>query len=582
MKITLNSKQYDIDSMVEKQVSPFTTKIGTPTVEWGNFAPCSVDEYRDLRGGLGLESTEGVTNRFYWADGVETTKEGYLTLGPLVTTAGTFGGYALKIIDFQNATYGLGNSLCKKWNTSTSAWDASHDGTPLTTPTDAIVVTDATDEYLIVCNGANVQMTVDGAAWTTLSTENLKYMCFFDNRLIGVDAAYNKIWYSPRDDIDGTLASFNISGDYSVVTDLFSGKLLTTGEPCIYMLTDTGLYSVDFYTQTIYKMEVRYPYTTKAYVGMYWNGYVYVATGMGIARLTADTVEQWGPDADGGLPNGYQGYVTDMIGIAHWVIIAVAEGTNKSLLKRHESTGGWHQITTSANIKKVVCHSPSSMYSPGRLWFGDSTSIKYVQFPDTTHDITKVTGYEYALSGTLYLPQFSRVSSMPKVAVELTALADDLTASYKATPSYIVNNPISLSDGDWTALSAWTTTPQPSSSFGSSLGVSFYDICFKIVFTRAGTTTSTPVVKSIGFKYVGLPPVVTAWQFVVKGMGDRAKEIITNLETARDTTTLINFSPDGDTNISVKYVKIMSMPSRRELEGHRADQTFTVTVAEVS
>lgn len=577
MYITLNSKQYEIDNIIEKQVSPFIAKIGSGGVEWGDKATCDVEEYRDLRGGLGLEVEEKPSGRFYFSLGMETTKEGYFTMGALPVTAGTFGVAPVKIIEWNNVIYAFGTSVGKYWDSA--AWQTS-DSSALATPTDAIVVTDATASYLLVCNGASIRKATGATSWTEMSTENVKYMCMFDKRLIGIDAAYNKIWYSPRDDVDGTLVSFPISGDWTVVTDIFEGKLLTTGEPCIYMLTDAGLYTVDFYTQTCWKMEVRYSASSNARVGMYWNSFVYVGTGMGISRLTPSGITQWGTDVDDGLPAAYQGYVYDLVGSSHWVIMCMAGGTNDSIFKRHESTGGWHQVYSSSSAIECICF--SDLYSPGRLWFGDGTSIKYIQFPDTTHDVTKVSGYEYVASGDLYLTQLSRVSSMPKVAIKLDGLSSALTSTVKVTPYYIVNGSPSLTDNDWTALSAWTTTPQPSSSFNSYLGTAFYDICFKLHFERSSTTTVSPIIKSIGFKYAALPSTVTAWQFTIKGMGDNAKETITNLEAARDSTTLVNFSPDGDTNISVKYVRIISLPSRRELEGYAKEQTFTVTCSEVA
>jgi len=580
--VTLNDKRIEIvGEITEKQVAPWAAKIATGATEFGNYLPCDVKEWRDLRGGLGLESEEKPTNRFYWSEGVETTKEGYLTLGPLVVTAGTFGGTPTKIIDFQSGVYAFGNSLCKKWD-GTDTWDTSHDGTPLTTPTDAIAVTDATDEYLVVFNGTAVQTSVDGAAWLAHpSTQAIKYMCVFDKRLIGMDNLYKKLWYSPREDIDGTLASFNLSGDYSTVTALFTGKLLTgLGEPVIYMLTDTGLFTIDFYTQTCYKMEVRYPATTNARAGMYWNSYLFISTGSGIRRITPNLNSPWGPDQDDGMPTAYQGYIYDMVGTSHWVVACVAGGTKDSILKRHESLGGWHQVYSSSSAIEVIHW--SALYAPGRLWFGDGAAIKYVQFPDKTHDVTKVTDYAYAASGTLYLPRLSSVSVVPKVALKVQALTKDLDTDEKVTPSYIVNDDISLTAEDWTALGAFTTNPRPSSAFASSLGASFYDIAVKLALARGNTTTNSPKVKTTGLYFLTLPSTVSAWTFVVKALGARAKEVITALETARDSTILVNFSPDGNTDMSEKYVRIMSMPSKRWLDANAKQKLFKITLTEVS
>ncbi len=346
--ISLNGERYEVDETVgitEKQTSPWLAQLGSSNVEFGNYSPADVEEYRDFRGGIGKESEEKRAQRLWWSESIETTKEGYVSLGPLVTTAGAFNATPLKILDFASETYAFATSQSSYW--TGTAW-ATADPSPLATPTDTIVFRDSTNDYLFACNGTAVRYCATGHGgsvdWGTLaSAAGSKYFCSFDKRLIGVDSTGTTIYYSPRDNCDGTWVSFNISGDYTAATDLFDGKLLSTGEPVIYMLTDTGLFVIDFYTQTCYKMEVRFPPTSNAMVGMYWNGAVYVATGAGIIRITSSTVEPWGPDEDDGLPASYQGLVYDIIGISHWVIIAVSGGTYSSILKRHESSGGWHQ-----------------------------------------------------------------------------------------------------------------------------------------------------------------------------------------------------------------------------------------------
>ncbi|MBM3120432.1 MAG: hypothetical protein FJ006_12980, partial [Chloroflexi bacterium] len=220
MYIVLNDKRIEVTGeIIEQQVAPFNPQVGAGGIEFIDSATHQIEEFRDFRGGLGIETQEKPSDRFYWSDGTETTKEGYLTLGPLVTTAGAFGVQPVKILDFNSGTYAFGNSVGKKWNTGTSAWDTADSGA-LAGPTDALVVTDATATYLVVCNGSDVRYSSNGTSWSSLSTENVKYLTVFDKRLIGIDAAYKKMWYSPREDIDGTLSSFNLTGDYSTVTDL--------------------------------------------------------------------------------------------------------------------------------------------------------------------------------------------------------------------------------------------------------------------------------------------------------------------------------------------------------------------------
>jgi len=576
--VVLNSHRIEVTGDIqEKQVAPWAAKIGTGGSEFGNFTPCDIREYADLRGGLGVEAEESPTQRFYWGEGVETTKDRYWTLGPLVTTMGAFNAAPLKMIDFESETYGFANS--KAMYLVTSTWTDADDGTELTAPTDAITFKDETDNYLVVCNGTSARYTSAGhgtSAWAALTSGAMKYMAVLDDKLWGINSTGTTLYSSPVGNVDGTWTSFALSGDYTTVTDLFEGKLLTTGDPCLYMLTAEGLYAIDVYAKKAYKQEVRFPLTTQAKCGMYWNGSVYISTGMGIAKITNSGVSQFGPDEDDGLDTDYQGYIYDMIGTSHWVIVCVAGGTKDSILKRHETMGGWHQIYTSTSAIEHLLYSPASLYAPGRLWFSEGTNIKYVQFPDLTHDVTKVSGYTYAASGSLYLSRLSTLSIIPKIALRVEALTQDLNASEKVTVSYKADD-----DADWTSLGDFTTSAHPSIAFGTNLGVSFNDIRFKLDFARGATTTNTPKIRAFAFKYLALPASVSAWQFTITALGDKAPEIISWLETARDTSTLVNFSPDGDLSISTKYARVVSMPSKKWLDRYAREKEFNVTVSEV-
>lgn len=594
-KVVLASKVLIIaGELQERQVSPSSAKISSGQVEFGNYGLSDIEEYRDLRGGLGKDSEERTSNRFAWANGVETIKEGLWTLGPLVTTAGAFASAPYKIIDFENITYGLKTADCYYWDTGTSGWVDTLAASPLATPTDAITFKDASDGYLVVCNGTAVTYCSVGLGgsedWVELKTKGgtgdsmpIHKMCVFDQRLIGVDATGTTLYYSVSGDINDSTTgykTFSLSGPYSACNKVFVGKTLTTGEPCIYMLTPEGLFIIDFWTHRIYAMEVRFSKTAEARVGDYWNGSIIIGTGSGMCRLTPNAVDpSFGPNADDGLPEDYTGYIYDMVTTNEWVIIAVAGGTYDTILKRHMSVGGWHHVYSSASAIEHLCYSPASThasYDSGRLWFQDGTNIKYIEFPDTTHDVTKVTGYPFCADGILELTRMSRVSVIPKIAIAVEGLTEDLNADEKVTISYKLDN-----DADWTELGEMTTSPNPRLDFASYVGARFYDCQLKAKLERGDTTTNTPKVKALALKYLVIPARVTAWSFTLRALGKRAKEIINFLYDSYDATTLLTFSPDGDLGISTKYVRIATLPSRKWLDKYADKRQFEVVVSEV-
>lgn len=580
--VVLNDKRIDIVGKVkERTISPWTAKITSGNADFGSFQPCDILEYANLRGGIGIENTKDEGDRYWFAESMETTKERYMTLGPLVVDTGSMGTPPIKILDFGSNTMFIGSSVVYYWSGTTLTNCA--DTNALANVTDAIVVKDATATYLVTCNGSDVRYCITafgtGKDWATLSTSDIKYLAYFDKRLIGVNASGTAIYYSDQDNIDdaagGAMDTFSISGPWTAVYDLFTGLDINTSSPALFMVTDAGLVWIDFWVRAADLMEVRYPKTTTALCGLYWNSEIYIGTGAGICKVGSSLVTQYGPDEDDGLPTDNTGYVYDMIGISHWVICVVSGGTISTILKRHESLGGWHPVYQSYSPIRAIYH--SSLTSPGKLWFGEENNIKYILLPDKTHDVTKTSGYTFAATGNIIFSKFSKLSVIPKTAVKIEALTEGCTAT--ETIAIYIRKDSTTSWGD--AVGTITTNGHSVINLGSSAGLSFYDIQIGLWFSRGSTTTLTPILKSLALKYVPNPPAVQSWSFAIAARGAEAKEIITNLEAARDSTTLVDFSPAGDLNISTKWVKVEQLPSQQQGDVYDVEKDYTVVVSEV-
>ena len=155
-EIRLNSVQYKLTSgseVIKRQLNPFKGKLGkTGGLEFDDFGQASVEEYHDFRGGIGLESDlADESNRLHWSEGVDVSSPRSAVLGPLVTTAGSFGVAPVKILDFQSVTYAIADNAFRKWNATTSNWDYA-------------------DPYLIHDCEAAWDELVDGDATVTLDT----------------------------------------------------------------------------------------------------------------------------------------------------------------------------------------------------------------------------------------------------------------------------------------------------------------------------------------------------------------------------------------------------------------------------
>ncbi|KKL92582.1 hypothetical protein LCGC14_1883230 [marine sediment metagenome] len=226
------------------------------------------------------------------------------------------------------------------------------------------------------------------------------YMAEFENRLYGIHTDGKVVHYSAERNMASYAGAFDLTGNYGSVYDLFDGKLLADGTPTLYFCGTEGLFSIDTTNELAYQQEVSYPPITNAgNKGLYWNANVWVSTGYGIIKIGPSTATYVGPDQDNGLPATYQGKVYDFVTVNNWLVYCINGGSTdkSSILKQNSSLGGNLQVYTSATNKPIACvhHSPSSLYTNGRLWFGEAAVIKYMMFPDTTSNVKQISTYQY-------------------------------------------------------------------------------------------------------------------------------------------------------------------------------------------
>jgi len=457
-----------------------------------------------------------------------------------------------------------------------------------TDPLDAIVIKDSTASYLVVSNASQAIVTSDGITWSAL-TGCKGYLAAYDNRLVSIDEDGTTMRFSVAGNIDdfaGTgSGTFPIAEDLGTVHDLFTGKLLTIGTNTLYIVATKGWWGVDFTTQRVYRQEVQFPPLDNAgKVGIYHNANIWIATGAGITRVGGDTAVPVGPDLDDGLPSGYQGFVYDMTRAGNWLIYCVNGGSaNKSSIFKLNTTGGGNlQVYTTAAINteiKCVHHSPSSQYARGRLWFGEGTSVKYVEFPDTTPNVTQVSSYNYVLtSGKMELPIFRKMAAIPKVALGVAAITHGCDAGKFIQLYQKVNDAAAWGS----VVATFNASPRDDIyTFNSGLGTAFYTIQLAVDFTT-DSSTSTPELESLILYYIPAPDKMYSWTLQIQSTTASATKIITDLRTLSDTKTLLNFYPEGDASKTGHKVKITTDPFVfHAAQAGQAEGTIEVTMEEV-
>jgi len=291
-----------------------------------------------------------------------------------------------------------------------------------------------------------------------------------------------------------------------------------------------------------------------------------------------------GPDLDDGLPSTYQGKVYDFATVNNWMVFCVNGGTTdkSSILKRNSTLGGNLQVyTTSAVNNPIAClhHSPSSLYTNGRLWFGEGTNVKYMMFPDTTSNVKQIATYTYVNdSGYGKLPIFRKLAAISKTALGVAAITKSCSATDYVQLFYGLNGAAAT-----TSLGTFITSPKPTAlTFGSGLGTAFYTIQFAIKLFQGATTTNSPELESLMFYYIPTPSTILSWAFRIECTDENSAETIEALEAIRDTNTLVAFYPSGDPSKTSFNIKLTQLGERVMFEEQGAKQGYLeVTCEEV-
>lgn len=428
----------------------------------------------------------------------------------------------------------------------------------------------------------------DGYVQNLTLNRTTGYMADFENRLYLISTDGKDIRFSATKNIDTLGSNFTLTGNFGTVYDFFEGKLLADGTPVLYFTGTEGLYTLDTTNEIAYRQEVNYPPLTYAgHVGKYWNGSVWVGAGFGILKVTPSMATFIGPDQDDGLPSTYVGSIFDMVTVNNWLVYCVnktAATDKSSIIKRNSSYGGNLQVYTSAANAAIACihHSPSSLYTNGRLWFGEGTDVKYMMFPDTTSNVKQISTYDYVndSGGSPYsrLPIFRELAAITKVALGVAAITKSCDASEYIEVFYGLNGA-----SPTTSLGTFKASPRPTIlTFNSGLGTEFYTIQFSIKLFRGSTATNSPELESLLFYYMPRPDTINAFDFRIEATTENADKIITEIEAIRDTKVLVPFYDTGDVSKTVYNVALTSMPLKYRVENMKTRRgTIAITLEEV-
>jgi len=321
-----------------------------------------------------------------------------------------------------------------------------------------------------------------------------------------------------------------------------------------------------------------------------------------------------GPDRDDGLPQDKRGTIKYMSGSHNELFAGLDSSTAPNIAssssvpfqwQSHHGSSvidgdsgyssilgyndmGWETKWLASSAGKSLQHmTVSDAYDEYRLWWGFDGEIKFMKIPSDIINPSFVSDFEYKASGTHETPWFNAgQSEVDKLALKLKTEVQDASSTETVTVSYALD----YAESDWSDLSAITSDGITTYTFGSSAGVSFRAIKFKIALART-TDTDTDNYKKLTPDVVSLTlewrkKLEAKWGHQVElnlnkeYKGKSSKDLRAALLSAVESTTLVEFTFRDDTGGTRNFYVDIASATGLEYTGYDERGTSTINLVE--
>ena len=364
----------------------------------------------------------------------------------------------------------------------------------------------------------------------------------------------------------------------------------------LYVMAREGLYEVDVAppTWTVTPVYPMAPHNDNGRRMVAHNGDLYFAHGVDnnspapITRMwnsdgTRHFETGWGLDVRDGVPDDMLGPIRWMKSAGPWLIASVGGGTTSRqarIIVRNtlNPETGWHTARKHGTENQKIEWIEYSADDDGtpRLHYSVRTAAATSNTKSLANPLTNPQSgatINRELTGTLVLPEFDGgMATTPATFLQQRINAVDLSAS---TAGEYVNANYGVDGAARTTNLEDFLSGAKNLSHASGAGVSGTSYGASLDFHRDGAAnTDTPKVRSLEVVYKKIPSELITARFTINvakqyGMSPNpmlpAKQVRTNLEAARDLTTLPAFAY---TDVGTKYVKVRLLQSREKLIQH--------------
>ncbi len=541
--IVLDDKEYAVRGRVRSGLSPtFAPKQVIGDVTSDSHLDVSYLRWDDWSEGIGLEEFfaelggQTQTPKRAWYSTCDLNSPKHLVLGPLLNAiadppeeAGSTSSNPASIVTFKNEVYAaytntisaaVGNRVYK-YDNSGNSWGSALNIVGASGRAQNLLAAGfvgGTEQIFHAAVG-DYGSSSDGSSWTDRA-KDAYLLAIWDDRLWGVTIDGAAWWSaSPGTEID--IAPVPVppnsgSGRFATFLSRLFAARWTDGDEHLFCSTGIGLFIYDIEQDRWILTDVRWPHNRFAGRGaVVWNGDMYIPAGMGMYRVIVGdqiAVVPVGLDRDHGLPTANRGAIFQAENGFNQLMAALT--TDIDDIPNLPSTAlgiifgyngkGWQVLAELPSGEDVQAIHVSSAYGLHRLWALTRTSSDvnayYIDLPVDLPNPSHLTSRARAASGTHDTPHFRVGNDVTGLALSLVAEVEGASANETVTISYDIN-----ASGSFTAFTAITSdgnTEFPFPNATSPAGSEFRSIQFRIALARGGTTTNTPDLRSLTFKFL--------------------------------------------------------------------------------
>ena len=603
----------------------------------------SIIAWSDWRGGIGINRMEGgaETSRA-WYSTCQLRYKNHLVLPGLATAAaslahgltdatiGAINTFGSEIYVAWNGSVSE-NALIYKYNNTANSWGSALDTIP-DRVTDSVVWTNGSGtSYLVFAhydtNGSGYTYSSDGSTWAANDDKDTKYLTVWDERLWGISHE-GQLWYATAigDEVNDAVLPLPDGS----VTALFVARN-ALGIPIIYAATTHGLFAHNVDNAMWEATQMTFPVHPDNGAGtITWRDSVYIPSGNGIYKYingsNAAVITVMGPDRDDGLPSDKRGGIRSMAASHNELLVGLDATTapstiaSTSIAYQWKSNQGSSVISPDSGYSSIVGYNDmgwevkwqaatsgkgfdaihvSDAYSKYRVWWGHNNLLYFMDLPKDIINPSEVSEFAYALQGIHETPWFNAgQSEVDKLALSLRIEAQDLTSTEKIKVEYATD----YAESYTTAVGTLNSTEMASNAggdgssgtytytFGSSAGVAFRSIKFKLTLDRSTATSTglekfeTPDVVSLTLEY--RKKITAKWGHTVdvdltnEYKGNVPKDLRSNLISAIESATLVEFTFRDDSGGTRNYYVDVIGAQGIEFTGYDERGSTTIQVVE--